>query len=126
MKPNQSFLRTVFAISLFFSTLFSVAAENRDQQRHRGHEHDTEDNGGEACAACPDRIAAASRMADTHRRGDADAERHHEDNSGDLERDLVTGDGGCRDPAHHHGGNSEQAVFKKERAGNRQADEYGI
>jgi len=28
MKPNQSFLRTVFAISLFFSTLFSVAAEN--------------------------------------------------------------------------------------------------
>ena len=72
------------------------------------------------------RVPAASLpsdgMTDTHGRRHRDAERHHEQDRGDLQRDLMRGERGGADPAHQDGGDGEQAVFEQERAGDRRAD----
>ena len=95
----------------------------RDQQRHRRHEGDAEHDRDEAGAARGGRIAAADLVPDPHGRSHADAERHHEHDSGDLQRDLVRGERRGADPAHQLRGGREHAVFEQERARHRRTDD---
>ena len=61
--------------------------------------------GGKTGPAHPGRISAAERLADPHAsRRLADPHRHHEGDGGDLDRDVMRGDGCGVDPAHHDDG----------------------
>ena len=80
--------------------LRNAEAADDHGERQDGSEHDAEP--GRDIAGAPDRagVAAADGVADPHGRGHADAERHHEQDRGDLQRDLVRGERGRADQAH--------------------------
>ncbi len=58
-----------------------------------------------------------------HRRRHRDAERHHEHDRSDGQRDLMRCERGGADPPHQQSGRGEHAVFEREGAGDRRADD---
>ena len=56
---------------------------------HQRGEDNSDRYGHQACAPYAGGITAANGVADAHGGGHADAERYHEQNGGDLQRDLM-------------------------------------
>ena len=78
--------------------------------------------GGPAGAGDPGLVAAAEREADPHRRRLAEAERDHEGQRRDLQRDGVGGDRRGADPAHEISGEREHAHFERHGHADRPAE----
>src|SRR5262245_23480928 len=72
------------------------------------------------------RVATGSRapdcVSDANGRGERDAERNHEQDGRNLQRDLMGGERSRADPAHQERSRGEQAPFEHEGAGDRQSD----
>ena len=77
--------------------------------------------GGPAGAGDPGLVAAAEREPDPHRRRLAEAERDHEGQRRDLQRDGMRRDRGRADPAHEISGEREHAHFERHRDADRPA-----
>ena len=68
------------------------ARREEHQERRETHEADADREGGPAGARDAVRVAGAVGAADAHRDRLAEAQRHHEGQGGDLDRDRVRGE----------------------------------
>src|SRR5229473_7732993 len=92
-------------------------------ERHGRHEDYPETRRHKACALHRRRIAASDRVTDPHGRRDPDAERYHEQDCRDLQRDLMSRQRRGADQAHQQRRSGEQAVFEEERDRDGSADD---
>ena len=97
-------------------------ARHRQHQRRRAdHEHHRHPECGPACARDADRILPAIGDADAHRRRLPDAERHHEAERGDLDRDGMGGELRLADQPHQEDRGVEDRHLHAQRHRDRQA-----
>ena len=57
---------------------------------------------------------AANRLPDTHRAGRGNTERHHERERGDVDRDLMRGERGGREPARQRRRRGEHSDLERD------------
>ena len=132
MKKVAPISSSVSMRSMAAPALFAASPKNRcaiparpgdHGERQCGYQNDAKQDRDKA--GTPDRagIVAADGVSDTHRRRHADAERHHEQDGGDLQRDLVRGERGGADQPHQQRRGAEQAILQQERDRDRRADD---
>ena len=86
------------------------------------HEANADDPCGPARASDPRLVAAAERQADPNRCRLAKAQRDHEGECGDLQRDRMSGDRRSADPAHEISGEREHAHLERHGDADRPAE----
>ena len=105
-------------------TLNIADREEEQHESQRDHDGPAEDERGPSRAARPPRVVRADGMPHAHRAGRCEAERHHEDDADDVERDLVRGGGDRVQPGGQRRRQREHADLERDLRRGRRAKRH--